>query len=120
MCFEKPKKFYIKPELMRQEYEACMQKDECSEKLLKMFQLIAEHFTSVFYYMNEIDRKTCISFAVTEAWLKWKTYDPTRSNNIFSFFTTMISNDLRQHYKHITKNYHRNISIESLMNSVKK
>lgn len=113
------KNFYINPEEMRKEWDACMKRDECSKKLLGMFELIARHFSRNFMYINNTDKEACINFALTEAWQKWKRFDPTITDNIFALFTTMISNDMRQHFKHITKNYSRNISIEALMTSVK-
>lgn len=111
--------FYINPNEMRREWDACMKKDECSRKLLSMFELIARHFSRNFMYLNNTDKEACINFAVTEAWQKWRRFDPTVTENIFALFTTMISNDMRQHFKQITKNYSRNISIEALMTSVK-
>lgn len=117
---KKEKRYYIRAEEMRQEYDKCVADGKCSDRLLHMFKLIAEGFTANFMYLNTSDKKNCINYAVSEAWLKWNTYDPERTENIFSFYTTMISNDLRQHFKLLTRHNARNISIESLLNAVKK
>lgn len=111
--------YYIDPNEMRKEFDECLKKGVCSRKLMNMFVKIAEGFSVKFMYLNSVDKRACINFAITEAWRKWNKFDPSRSDNIFALFTTMISNDMRQHYKQITKNYPRSISIESILSSSK-
>lgn len=114
--FKKPKakKNYIDAKEMQEEYDLSLQLGKPTDKLIGMFKKIATHFYGGFQSLNRLDDAAIISFAVSEAWKKWRKYDSQRSLNIFSFFTTVIANDLRTHYNKLTKNNHRHISIESL------
>lgn len=114
------KVLYINPNQMRKVWDECMQKNECSEELLKYFELIAINFSKVFHYVNEIDKRATINHALSEAWINWKKFDPERTENIFSFFTTCIANWMRQYYNHLTKNKEKHISLETLLSTVKR
>lgn len=111
---------YINPHKMRKVWDECKEKGECSPELLHYFQLIAENFSKVFWYTNEIDRLATINHALAEAWINWKKFDPERTENIFAFFTTCIANWMRQYYNHLTKNKERHISLDVLLSSVKR
>lgn len=110
-------KIYLKSEDFQKEYNISLSEGQPTEKLILMFTKIARNFCTTFIYVNSCDKSACINFAVSEAWIKWNKYDSKISDNIFSFFTTMISNDLRLHYNQITKGKKVNISIESLFES---
>lgn len=114
------KVLYINPNKMRKVWEECMAKDECSPELLHYFELIALNFSKVFYYTNEIDKRATINHALSEAWINWKKFDPERTENIFSFFTTCIANWMRQYYNHLTKNKEKHISLDALLSAVKR
>lgn len=111
------KKYYVKPEEFHKEYEASLLIDKPTDKLLKMFELIASNYSSKFNNSCDLDKNACINYAVSEAYVKWREYDKTRSNNIFAFFTQMIKNDLTSSYNQINKNSYRNISIDSLFSN---
>ena len=70
-----------------------------------------------FQYTNKIDFNACVNYAITEAYYKWHTFNQQKSNNIFSFYTTMILNDMKIHYKQITKGKKINISIDSIFSN---
>lgn len=114
------KVLYINPNKMRKVWDECIAKDECSPELLHYFELIAINFSKVFYYTNEYDKRATINHALAEAWINWKKFNPERTENIFSFFTTCIANWMRQYYNHLTKNKERHISLDALMNAVKR
>lgn len=111
---------YLQPKIFLAEYNKSIEKGEPTDKLINYFEKIAKKFATTFEYKNKIDFDACINYAVTEAWIKWAKYDTEKSENMFSFFTTMISNDLRIHYKQITKGKKTSISIEALMSSTDK
>lgn len=115
----KPKRsnIYLKAEDFQAEYDKSVQLGEPTSKLLNMFEKIAKRFSTTFQYYNTQDRDACVNFALTEAWLKWKKYDRERCDNIFAFFTTMISNDMRLHYNNLMKGKDVNISIDALFDS---
>jgi hypothetical protein len=109
-------KYYIPPEKFRAEYALSQEKGEPTLKLLLMFEKIAKRYSTKFRCVNKLDTDACVNYALTEAWQKWDKYDETRSDNIFSFFTSMVKNDLAQHYKDITKNK-SHISLDVLFSS---
>lgn len=105
---------YVSAKELYEEYNNSLQLGKCSDKLLIYFRRIAKRFASTFEYVNKADADAVIEYAVAEAWQKWDTFDPQKTNNIFSFYTTMLANDMKLHYKQITKGKNLNISIESL------
>lgn len=114
------KKQYLNPKKFEEEYIKCWKEDKCSNELLLMFQKIGYHFSLRFCYCNDYDRRSCVNYALTEAWQKWKCFDFERSSNLFAFFTTMIANDLRIHWNSLTKNKSLHISLESLLSNEQK
>lgn len=108
------KNYYVKANEFHQEYENSLAINSPTPKLLEMFTLIATNYSSKFNNVCDLDKNSCINYAVSEAYLKWKEYDRKRSDNIFAFFTQMIKNDLTGSYNNIHKNSHRNISIDVL------
>lgn len=113
---KKRKNYYLEPKVFAEEYQKSVDQGEPTIKLIKYFELIARKYNTVLssIYTNKTDIDACVNYAVTEAWLKWDKYDPERSSNLFSFFTTMLSNDMKHHYNKIWKGRKRNISIEAL------
>lgn len=100
--------------MLMEEYEKSLQQDACTDQMLKYFRRIAVEFSTIYRNQNRTDWNAIVNYAVSEAWIKWRQYDPMRTDNIFSFYTTMIANDMRTHYKLINKGKSINISIESL------
>lgn len=108
---------YLKPKDFQEEYDKCLLTDECSNKLLSMFEKIAKKYVVTFGGKNKLDNDACVNYALVEAWKKWKKYDKNRSPNIFSFFTQMIKNDLMQHHN---KLYHKKelfVSLDSVFSN---
>jgi len=119
MSTKKTKK-YLPPEILRAEYELSKTKGEPTVKLISYFELIATKLSNLYDNTSPKDRASIIAYATQEAWRKWETYDERNSTNIFSFFTTVIFNDLRTHYNSIfekdkmKRHNVKKISIESL------
>lgn len=113
-------KIYLKPNNFHEEYNKSIDQGKPSDKLIKMFELIAKRYITVYRQVNKIDNDACINYAVCEAWLKWDKYNPEFSDNIFSFFTKMIKNDMAQHYNKIKKGKDRNLSIDALLSNENK
>lgn len=112
--FKKTNKHYIKAKDFHNEYNLSLQQNKPTDKLLKMFFMIAERYSSKFNNLCDTDANSCINYAATEAYYKWKEYDINKSENIFAFFTQMIKNDLTAHYNLINKNSYRNVSIDAI------
>lgn len=108
---------YIEPADFHREFNLCLKIGEPSTKLMIMFEKIARGMSRTFFSNNKIDTEAGISYAVCEAWRKWKAYDKNRSDNIFAFFTQIIKNDLKTYYKKLTKYKNRNISLDALFSN---
>ena len=110
---------YLEPDKLTKDYEDSLKLGKCNDALLKDFQLIAENSIRRLNNGNEehIDRDVCINYAVTEAWRKWKSFNPKKTTNIFSFYTTMILNDMRIHYNYLNRWNGRCISMSLFENA---
>lgn len=108
------KKPYITSKDFRIAYNESVEKGEPTEKLLKCFKKIAQGWGKRYPNTNEQDLDTYIWFAVSEAWRKWKRYDPAISGNLFAFFTSVIKNDMALAHNKLHKNKHLHISIDGL------
>ena len=103
---------YLTSEKLTKHYNESKELGRCNNELLQCFQLIAENFIKTFKAdVESMDTRSCISYAVTEAWIKWDKYNPEKSKNIFAFYTEIISNDLKVYYNYLTRPNKRNVSI---------
>jgi len=114
-----PKKtnIYVTKQELTDEYNKSLKIGKPTEKFMVLITKIAKNFIKTFKNTNTCDTNACVNYAVAEVWMKWNKFDPTKSDNIFSFFTTMISNDIIYHWKYINRGKKVNISIDSLFNS---
>ena len=110
---------YLTAEKLRNDFEESLKLNKCSKALLDDFQLIAVNAIRRLNNGNEkhIDKDACINYAVSEAWKKWKLFNPEKTTNIFSFYTTMILNDMRIHYNYLNKWNGRCISMSLFENN---
>jgi hypothetical protein len=110
------KNIYLPPEEFKQEYDSCLINNAPSEKLISYFEKIAKHVFPYTFgnFVNTHDKNACINFAVAEAWKKWNKFDKNKSSNLFSFFTTMIINDMILHFNQLNNCKKQLISIDSL------
>lgn len=76
-----PKEFYL---------EICKSKDqgELTKPAIKMISLIIENYSLKFKYRNEMDREDCQSHAIMQILRNWKSFDPTKSDQAFAYFTS--------------------------------
>lgn len=111
------KTYYVEPEDFHEEFNLCKKSGIPSTKLMIMFEKIARGMSRTFFSNNKIDTEAGISYAVTESWIKWEKYDINRSENIFAFFTTVITNDLKTYYNKLTKYKKRNVSIDAIFSN---
>jgi hypothetical protein len=111
--------YYLDPKNLMVEYENCVKNNECSTKLINYFEIIARHFARTFYYSSKSELDEYVNYAVEEAYIKWHKFNKSRTLNIFSFFTTMIKNDLQTRYNYMNKHKAVHISIETLFTNNK-
>lgn len=116
----KPKKHYLTAEELQEEYDKSLLFGEPTSKLLEMFEKIARNSYKIFKRekvnstTNHQDDEAIINYAISEAWRKWRKYDPRVTKNIFSFFTTVILNDCRTHYNKLRQHKNKHISIDAI------
>ncbi len=108
---------YVSAAELWEEYNKSMEQGRCTDKLLLYARRIIKRFASTLETINKCDLDACIEYAVGEFFQKWDTFDPQRTKKIFSFYTTMLANDLRMHYKLINKNKDLFLSIDSLLSN---
>lgn len=112
--------YYLPPDKFAKIYQEAKSLKKPTPELFNCFELIARNFSKNYNNTSIKDRESIINYAVSEAWRKWDKYDETVTTNIFSFFTTIISNDMKTHYNLIfgknrnKKGEYTFVSIESL------
>jgi DNA-directed RNA polymerase specialized sigma subunit len=121
---EKEKNYYLPPDKFAEVYQAAKDNNNPTMLLFYCFRLIAENFSNVYNNTSQQDKDAIINYAISEAWRKWDKFDPEVSKNLFSFFTTMISNDMKTHYNLIfgknrnKDNKYKFVSIEKLFGNL--
>lgn len=112
------KKYYIAPKDFRFEYYTSIDFDKPTNGLLEMFEKIARGWGRKYPKTNKQDLDSYIGFAVSEAWRKWKKYDPSKSDNLFAFFTSVIKNDMALAHNNLNRNKHLHVPIDGLFVNV--
>jgi len=108
---------YLKNSVFTKHYNDSLTSGQCTKEFLSDFFLLAENIYKTLGRETDMDRSACINYAVTEAWQKWIQYDPKKSPNIFAFFTSMISNDIKIHYNYLNRIGNRSISLTLFENN---
>ena len=117
---KKKQNIYLDPKVLFTEYDKSIELGKPTEKLIILFQKIAKNYATTFNSNNKCDLNACINFGVSEAWQKWNKFNSEKSDNIFSFYTTIISNDMKLHFKEITKGKGKQISLDALFSNTEK
>lgn len=107
------KKFYLPPETLLAEYDKCVELGEPTPKMIQFFFRIAQGVSVLLKLKSSTDINSCIVYAVSEMWEgKWKEFDEDRSKNIFSLYTTILLNSMRDHKNILFKKSYKNIQID--------
>jgi len=83
---------HVKNKDLREELILSKANDKLTDNALKMFILMSNKFAANFTYIYEEDREDCISFAIMDCYLYWRSYDPEKSANAFAYITQIIKN----------------------------
>lgn len=70
-------------------------------RALELLQLMITRVSRVMTYKLEEDREDCVAFAMEDVAKYWNKFDPTRSNNPFSYYTQMIKNGLAKGWRNL-------------------
>lgn len=110
---------YIPPIEFKNEYDASVALGRPTIKLQEMFIKLANRrsYSKNFFYRNQCDRDAAVNFAAMQAILKWDKFDSERFSNLFSYFTSMITNDLILYRNILRKGKDREVSIDALFDS---
>lgn len=112
--------YYVQPKQFKLEYDKSIDLGKPTDKLISMFDKIGRNYITIFGSSNKLDIDACINHAVFRAWEKWDKFNYEVSDNLFSYFTRMIANDMMDHYKYINKGKGNKISIDVLFSNTNK
>lgn len=85
---------YVDPKLFYAEIVKSKQQDELTKEAVRMIALIIENYSHKFKYRNEMDREDCQSHAIMQILRHWRTFDPSKSNQAFAFFSSAARNGI--------------------------
>lgn len=109
------KGFYLTSEEILTECEKSKTINQPTPELIQMFFQIAEGVKPKLKKADQDTKNACVNYAVTRCWeKKWLTYDINRSKNLFSYFTTVIINDMKTYRNYINSHSNRHISFETI------
>lgn len=107
---------YLKESKLLKDWKKSKENNECSRELLDDFFILSKNIYTMIGTCYDQDRDACINYAAEKAWEKWKKYDPSKQTNIFAFFTSMISNDIKIHYNKLNNKGKKMISLSAFRN----
>lgn len=90
---------YVKNKDLREELIICKKQDKLTPKAIEMFMLMANRFSQKLNYAIEEDREDCISQAVMDCYMYWRSYNPEKSANAFSYITQIIKNGMAKSWR---------------------
>jgi DNA-directed RNA polymerase specialized sigma subunit len=105
MLNQKPakSKHYLSNKDFTKELIKSKEKNELSIEAVEMFFLIARKLSTKFSYDYFQDREDCIMRGVEDSWMYWRSFDPSRNTNAFSYFTQVIKNGMAKEFRIIHK-----------------
>lgn len=105
---------HVKNTDLREQLILSKEKNELTKEALDMIILMAKKFSGNFTYIYEEDKEDCISFAIMDCYLYWRSYDPEKSKNAFAYITQIQKNGFakawRKLYGHFPKSKKVSIS----------
>lgn len=86
---------YLQNAELYNEVVACLERDEMSDRLARMLQLMCAKYASKGNLRNYSYIEDTQSDAMINLLVKWKKFNPERSTNAFSYFTECIKNSIK-------------------------
>lgn len=90
---------YIEPKRLFQEIIISKEKGELTPSALEMLMAIPSEVSRTLKFKNEEDRVDCIAFAIEDLIKYWKGFNPSKSDNAFSYYTQMAKNGMAKGWK---------------------
>lgn len=108
---------YINNSELHDEIMKSKAQDKLTRRAVEMLQLIAENSIKRITYENPMDRDDCIAHAMFDVARYWRGYNPEKSNNVFAFYTTMVTRGYIKGWKSIHQpRYAGTISLDNVHN----
>jgi len=90
---------YVKNSELLQELIKSKEQDKLTERCIEMTILIAHESSKKLKYKDPMDREDCISGAIMDVLLYWRSFNPQKSTNAFSYITQMCKNGMGKAWK---------------------
>lgn len=85
---------YVSNPVLYTEILKSKEQDELTEAAVKMLMLMVENIQRKCYYKDPEEKKDCAATAIMDCIQYWRSFDPSKSNNPFAFYTSVITNGL--------------------------
>jgi len=90
----------------------CKETGELSKRAIELFQILANEAINGLYYSDSRDREDCIQSALYDLLKYWRNFNPTISNNAFSFYTQIAVNGYAKEFNKIHKHKIEFVSLD--------
>ena len=107
-------KHYLNGPKFREEMIKSRQQDVLTPVAIEMYMLLVKRISLKLYYKNPKDREDCQSHAYLKFLLYWKSYDSTKSDNAFSYFTQLAKNGMAEQFNRMYNKEMLFISIDEV------
>lgn len=85
---------YVSNPLLLKEIIEAQKVGRLNDAIIEMFSLMVENIQRKKYYKDPQDREDCSAVALMDCVMYWERFDPTKSNNPFAYFTSVIVNGI--------------------------
>ena len=87
-----PSNHFVSNAELRDEIIKSKELNELTPRAVELLMRMANEASKRLKYRDEEDRKDCIAFALMDVVKYWRSFNPEKSSNPFSYFTQMIKN----------------------------
>lgn len=109
---------YVKNADLRKAIIESKEKDELTIEAIEMLTLMANRYANKLSYALEDDKHDCISFAIFDCYLYWRSYDHEKYNNAFAYFTQIIKNGFAKGWRRLYGNMPKSKKISISSNNI--
>lgn len=99
---------YVNARAFREEIILSKSQDELTPRAIEMLMIMCNESAKRKSYKSEQDKEDCISTALLDCCLYWRGYDPTKSDNCFAYYSSLIFNGMQKGWKKLHKLKHSN------------
>lgn len=100
---KKASREYVKNKDLYAEILKSKEDDKLTDKAVSMLVLICENIIRKMVYQDPEDRKDCLQGAIVDCLMYWRSFNPEKSNNPFSYFSSIACNGLAKTWRKLGK-----------------